>query len=404
MRTRWLIALVSVVALLASACDSAQNEQPAETDSDGETQVDAGVQQRLQDAIATTGEQGPVEFTATSQRAIDAGSSAGTDADESPSDDGVSGDVDDEDAATDGDRTTQVDIEGVVDFDQGLRKMSLVPGRSTRDAEVSVLLEQDDLYVQLADDASGDDPANAQWGRLDKDELVGVESRASQMLLHDPYPMLQALQNATIDVREGTPIGAADNDDDSVEDEGATADEGGPVDDGLADQPDIIASVDLTETDQSALEALAKQMSSDELDILVWVEPAVEDDDGEETADGNVDADEMDDRIQQLAISLPAEAAGELGGTEDDRDAGDDDVDDSAEGSDAGADAVDDDWELMIELTSFGSEAEIEAPEDDEVVEIGVDELRAMLGGQREGVESTPTPDADGDDGTGTDS
>lgn len=396
MRTRWLIALVSVVALLASACDSAQDEQPADTESDDQAQVDDGdVQQRLEDAVATTIEQGTADFTATSQRAIDAGSAAGTDTD----------------------RTTQVDIEGAIDFDQGLREMSLTPAGSTQAAEVLVMLDRDDLYVQLADDAlSGDDEAtgdasadddaaeeggdaatdevdddelaDAQWARFDKDELVGVESRASQLLLHDPYPMLQALQGATLEVREGTPIGATDSDGDSVEDEGTTSEEDASVDEGLADQPDIIATIDLTETGQSALEALSKQMGSDELDIQVWVEPAVDDGDVEETTDGNGEENEVDERIQQLAISVPADAAGELGGA-----------------TEGGSDVGDDDWELMIELTSFGSEVDIEAPEDDEIVETEMNELRAMLSGQRKGLEPTPTPDADDvDNGASTDS
>lgn len=393
MRTRWLLALVSVVALFASACDSAQDEQPADTDSDDEAKVDDGdVQLRLEDAIATTTEQGPAEFTSTSQHTIGAGSAAGTDTD----------------------RTTQVDIEGVVDFDQGLREMSLTPAGSTQAAEVSVMLDRDDLYVQLGDDVpSGDDEttgdasAHAQWTRFDQDELVGVESRANQVLLHDPYPMLQALQDATIDVREGTPIAATDSDGGRVEEEGATSGEDGSVDDGLADQPDIIATVDLTETDQSALEALSKQIRSDELDIQVWVEPAVADGDVDEAGDGNGEQDEVDERIQQVAISLPADVAGELSGaTEGDRDA-----DDGVSDADADADTAgdDEDWELMIELTSFGSEVDIEAPEGDEIVEGDLDQLGAMLSGQSESVAPIPTPtptaaDDDVDDGTSTDS
>lgn len=358
MRTRWLIALVSVVALLATACDSAQDEPPADPDSDDEARVDDGdVQQRLEDAIATTIEQGPAEFTATSQHAVAAGSAADSD----------------EDVATDTDRTTQVAIEGSADFGQGLREMSLVPGGSIQDAEVSVILDRDDLYLQRGDDAAsgegeatggadGDDPAGAQWARVDLDELVDVESRASRLLLHDPYPMLNALQDATVDVREGTPIGASDSGGGDVEDEGTTSDDDS-VDDGLADQPDIIATIDLTESDQPALQALSEPMGSDELDLQVWVEPAVADGDVDDTADDNDEAGGVDERVQQLAISLPAEAAGELVGVTED------------------AVAADDDWELMIELTSFGSEDDVEAPEDDEVIETDADAVRAMLGG-----------------------
>lgn len=348
MRTRWLIALVSVVALLATACDSAQEDPPADTDSDDQARADDGdVRQSLQDAIATTIEQSPAEFTATSQHPVDAGSTA--------------------------DRTTQVAIEGVVDFGGGSREMSFVPGGSVEDAEVSMILDRDDLYMQRGDDAAPgdgeatdevdvDDPADARWARVDVDELVEVESRASRLLLHDPYPMLKALQDATVDVREGTPVGATDSGGAAVEDESTTSDDDS-VDHGLADQPDIIATVDLTESDQSVLEALPEQMGSDELDIQVWVEPALADGDVDDTVDGNGEDDEVDERVQQLAISLPADAAGELVGATEDAAAGDED------------------WELMVELTSFDSEGDIEAPEDDEVVEAGADELRAMLSG-----------------------
>lgn len=219
--------------------------------------------------------------------------------------------------------------------------------------------------------------------------------------------------------------------DSAAEDEGMSTEDDGATDgDALTEEADLIATVDTTESDEPALEALAQQTGSDELDVKVWVESATamngdDDDDGGLTNGG----DEDDERIAQLAISLPADAvdddsagtvedsaaeegdaAGDDGAADDEStgDAEDDGVADDDTATDASAtdgSAVGHERELTIELTSFGTEVDIEAPEGDNVVEVEADELGAMFGDRGQGGEPTPTPtpeseDVDVDEGT----
>lgn len=511
MSKRWVIALLSVVVLLAGACEPAEDDESADLGTDEEPELDeTDAQQRLEDAVATTFDEGSAEFTSamdapTSEAetgsdagAEDDGTSAGDDgmsaedngtSDDIDDDDGVSTDAGDDtadddgamtgesdDAGSTGDtgRTAQTEIDGAADWDEDLREMTLSPGGTIQGMGATAILEQSDLYVQLeggaqsdadtapedeAADADADEDgeagdtdeaadagsADAQWAHISVHELLDAEPAASQLLLHDPTPVLGALQDATVDVREGAAAAdvsdgvsaeedAAEDDgvsaeDSAAEDEGMSTEDDGATDgDALTEEADLIATVDTTESDEPALEALAQQTGSDELDVKVWVESATAmngDDDGGLTDGGDDD----DERIAQLAINLPADAvhddsagtvedsaaeegdAPEDDGAADDEstgDAEDDGVADDDTATDASAtdgSAVGHERELTIELTSFGTEVGIEAPEDDNVVEVEADELRAMFGDRGQGGEPTPTPtpesdDADVDEGT----
>lgn len=196
MSKRWVIALLSVVVLLAGACEPAEDDEPADLGTEDEPELDeTDAQQRLEDAVATTFDEGSAEFTS----AIDApttgaetgsdagvgddGTSAGDDG-MSAEDDGTSDDIDDDDGASDDaddddgvstdagddaadddgamsgesddagstgdtDRTAQTEIDGAADWDEDLREMTLSPAGTTQGMGATAILEQSDLYVQL---------------------------------------------------------------------------------------------------------------------------------------------------------------------------------------------------------------------------------------------------------------
>lgn len=439
MSTRWLIALLSVLVLFAGACESAEDGDPAELGTQDDTEEDQGPQQRLEDAVATTLDEGSAEFTSA---VADSDAQSGTSSDTGGENDGT----------TDGaDRTGETEIDGFVDFDQELSEMSLSRAGTAEGRSATAIIEQNDLYVQAddgdqvgadtstdddaADDAADDDTeegtgengdaagdgtaTDGQWAHMNVHELLDAEPAASQLLLHDPSPLLGALQDATVDVREGAATG-----------DSATDDDGAATDDDQAEKPDLIATVDATESDEPALEALAEQTGSDELDVEVWVETATAAN-GSSDEDGG-DSDEEDERIEQLAISVPAGPSGDTtgendvtgdttgeNGTEDTSGEGngtdESDTDENGtedNGTDEGdlgsddeatpdASTIGQDRKLTIELTNFGTEVNIEVPEDDSVVEVEAAELRGMFGDQRQGAEPTPTPDAGATDDDG---
>lgn len=288
--------------------------------------------ERISEAAENTVEEGTARFTLTVETGDTATTDTGVDADDDP----------DAPATT---TTAMVEAEGEEDFEEERRRL-VVQGPQ---GELEIIVDGSELYLQLP--ATEDE----QWARADINELaedgVGFGGPGG-VPFQDSRSNLEVLQDATGDVSE---VGEED-----VQGEPTTQYE---LTINLQD------AAALAEDDAAGtLEQLAEQTGLDELDMQVWV--------------GD------DDLIRRVAYTVDL---GQIQVEEDvDADGAEDDPGADIEADPQGAITV------TVEYYDFGTELDIELPDDENVIDLDEEQLRRSFG--------QPSPGQTRTDGTtGTD-
>jgi hypothetical protein len=315
----------------------------------------------------------------------------------------------------------QREVSGRAQFDEFQRQITV----ETNDDEREVIVDNQVMYIELGDEATDDD---AEWGRVMLDDIeAGGAAMTPDLLiaLHDPIAVLRA-------------VGPAQTGTAGMDDAGTTA------------QPDVdgrreMVRVAIADIDDPFVQMLGEQTGRDDLEVHVWF-----DDDGDNGMLGDDNDNGTDARVNRIAYDLAMAASptspggtgtdpgtGTAPGAEPDDDLGttdddglgtgtDDDngtvfgdpedpetTDPGATGQDGTAPGVGDDLTMatgpfvVVEFDSFGDIDDIEVPEQDEVQDVELARISALLGvdlmtGAGDRGTGTGTDTGTDTDGTGT--
>jgi hypothetical protein len=252
--------------------------------------------------------------------------------------------VETEGTGTDADGQQPIDVEGEVDFDNDRRLITL----SGDQGELDVIIDGSTAYLELPA-TEGDD-----WMRIDLealfDEEIGVGGPAA-IPFQSPEENLRVL--------EGSAVHAAEVGEETVGGEDTTRYE--LVIDLRA------AAEESTDDVQEAIDATVERTGLDELEMEVWIDD--------------------DDLIRRVAYTLDLEQA-EVRESEEETDA-------TVEVDPEGAVRV------VFEYSDFGTDVDIELPDDANVVDLDEDAVRDAVGGGGSGssgsgtTSTTSTTDSD---------
>lgn len=274
MRIHWRVALATVLALSAAACDSEQEAPPEDVENDdveaGDAETgegaDGGPAAQLDDAVAATVAEGTAVFHSESQTFA-----VGPAADEDGQSDGEQSedetDPDDEDRPELGEDI--VEVQGEVDFGSAGRVLELSGEQDqSAGADLTAILDGDDrLFVDRWHPAEDGDDEEAQWGRADVDGLVDAGPGSAIVLLHDPWPILELMSEDVGDVRDGarTDGGEARTGEDARDDRQASE---SVI---PAESPDLVATVEAGESPRPQLAVLSDTDAQRTVEVSVWL-------------------------------------------------------------------------------------------------------------------------------------
>jgi hypothetical protein len=319
-RRRTALALLATAALVLAACgDDDTAADPADPASDDTTttteertgEVDESVLEHIADAAERTVDEGTARFT------IQA-SAEGT-------------------GGADG--TSEVEVEGAVDFEEEQRQVTFVGP----EGDLDLVVDGSVVYVELP--ATEDDD----WARIDLDELLDEElgmGGPGAIPFQDPADNLRVLRGSAVEASE---IDSDDTDSNDTDVAGTTT---------YRVIIDLQAAAEDADPDiEEATERMAERTGVEELEMQVSVDD--------------------DDLIRRIEYRLDL---GQASVREDDVD---------AEGS------VEADPEgltiLTIDYSDFGTSLDIEVPDDDQVIDIDEAAIRDAMEGPSGGGTDTGT-------------
>jgi hypothetical protein len=361
------LAVGSLLAAPLAACadddtDDAGTTTTEQTTTTEPMEVDEAVLERVTEAAQATIDEGTAAFTIEARQETgddsDTGVGSGRDGTTTTrsDDDGTTttrGDGDDRTTTTRADDTTggggaeddqresPVQVEGEIDFEADQRRLTFVGP----DGELDMILDGSTAYIELP--ATEDDD----WARIDLDELldtqVGVGGPAA-LPFQDPADNLRVLQGNVI----------------------ATSEEGTEEVDGEDTDRfrlviDLEASVsDAPEDVQEALEETLARTGVQELEMHVWID--------------------QDDLIRRVEYTLDLD---EVRIDEEDTTGSGD--------ADGGAVQADPEGRLVVvfEYFDFGTDVQIELPDEENIVDIDEQAIRDSLGLDDDGSNGGRTDD-----------
>jgi hypothetical protein len=359
-----MFAVGAMVALPLAACADDDDADGTTTTADTTTtttqvEVDEAVLQRVTDASQATIDEGTASFTIEAHQETDDATDGTTTTTTTTTTTNGAGTADDDATTTTGRgtntdtdterRESEVDIEGVVDFDNDQRRLTFVGP----EGELDMILDGSEAYIELP--ATEDDD----WARIDLEALldtqVGVGGPAA-LPFQDPADNLRVLQGNVISATE----------------EGTEQIDGEDTDH-FRLVIDLEASVsDAPEDVQEALEETLARTGAQELEMEVWIDE--------------------DDLIRQARYTLDLDQIRV-------------DEEDVDNGTDTGV-AADPEGRLVVTFTyfDFGEDVEIELPDEENIVDIDEDAIRRSLGlDEGTGTTGTTTTTTNGTGTGGTD-
>lgn len=328
MNERSPLTALAVVALLAlGACGDDTTDSTATTSTTGADRsartVDDDVVERVSDASGNTVDQGTAQFSVM---------------------------VETEGTGTDADGRQPIDVDGVVDFDEERRRLTLEGPQG----DLDVVIDGDVAYLELP--ATEDDD----WMRIELDALLSDDlgfGGVAGLPFQDPEDNLRVLEGSAVhaaEVGEESIVGQETTRYELVIDLERTAD-------------------DTTDDVQTAVENTATRTGLSELEIDVWVD--------------------ADDLIRRVAYTIDLSKV-----TVDESD-----EDGSVEADTEGTVTV------TVDYTDFGLDVDIDIPDDADVVDLDEDAVRDAVGSADTGERTTSTTSTGADrdtttstDGTGT--
>lgn len=350
MRTRTLLLVLLALALAVAGCQTGDTDtDDGAAESPSPSDADEGLE-RISQAAENTVDEGTARFTMT----VGTGDTAGTDT----GTDGAGGDA----------STMTLEAEGEENFEEELRRL-VVQGPQ---GELEIVVDGSEVYLQL--------PATEeeQWARMDLDELaddngVGFGGPVG-VPFQDSRSNLEILQDVTGEVNE---VGEEDVRGDTTTHYELTI--------------DLEEAAAQAEAEAGAtLEQLSEQTGLEELDMQVWISE--------------------DDLIRRVAYSVDlSEIQVDQGAGADGTNGDDSDMDtttdpDGEPGADVQADPQDT-VTVTVEYYDFGTELDIEVPDDENVIDLDEEQLRQSFGqpgAQQRGSEGGAGGAGDGSGG-GTD-
>ncbi len=378
-------AATALVALPLVAC--ADDDEATTPDPTPDTDDAAD---RISDAASATLDDGTAAYTITVDTGVNGTPARGDTDTDTGTDGGPGGDRRTEtDPGDTGVVVEPLDVDGDVDFDDELRRMTVSRTNGGTNDGVEVIVDGTTAYVQRP-------AAEDEYAEVDVEELIDDEARAAAALL-DPVAVLRLLEEDVTDAHEG-----------GTEQLDATD----------SDRYTVTVDADGATVDDPALQVLLDRADAGDLELVVWldedgdtiagVEMEVESENGTDpTGTTDTDTDTDTDPGTDTDNGMGDAHLGD-GGTDTRTD---DDADRTAGAGRAGTATTGTDGMLTVtmEFSDLGEDVTIEVPEGDDVVDADTQTLRGDLGLTPVATSGPDTDGAgtltDGDDatnGTGT--